>query len=119
MKTTMSILLSSSLYLALYFALAALNPASAEVNVKQAEALMKANKCSSCHNPTKTKSGPSLVAMAEKHQGEADAVEKLISAMTTGPMIKTDDGEEEHKIIKTKNQAELTNLAEWILSHAN
>jgi len=38
--------------------------------------------------------------------------------MTTGPKVKLDDGtEEEHKIIDTKDPKELSNLAQWILSH--
>jgi cytochrome c len=114
MKATSLLALPASLLLAL----AAASPVHAEIDAKQAEALMKANKCGSCHHPTRSKSGPSLAKIGEKYAGKADGVEKVIEAMTTGPMIENEDGEEEeHKIIKTKNQAELDNLARWILSH--
>ena len=37
--------------------------------------------------------------------------------MTTGPKVKLEDGsEEDHKIIDTKDQAEIKNLVYWILS---
>jgi cytochrome c len=103
---------------AVFLALAALNPAHADVDAKQAAALMKSNKCVSCHHESRTKSGPSLQAMAEKHAEHADAVDQLITFMTSGPMVENEEGEEEeHKIIKTKDQAQLQNLAKWILSH--
>jgi cytochrome c len=112
MKIATPLVLTASLLLAL----AAFAPANAEVNAKQAEALMKSNKCSSCHHDTKSKSGPSLAKMAEKYKGDADAEATLITQMTTGPMVKNEDGEEEeHKIIKVKDQAQLKNLAQWIL----
>ena len=114
MKTATPLLLSG----ALFMAFAAWAPDAAAVDAKQAEALMKSHKCGSCHHPTRTKTGPSLGKIAEKYRGEADGEEKIITMMTTGPMVENEDGEEEeHKIIKTKSEAELKNLAQWILSH--
>ena len=113
MKNPISLLLAGSMF----FALATLNLAHAEIDVKQAEGLMKANKCSSCHHATKTKSGPSLKAMAEEYRGKADAEEHIITQITTGPEVEIDGEKEEHKIIKTKDPAQLKNLAQWILSH--
>jgi cytochrome c len=102
----------------LAFASTAMNPAHAAVNDAQAEQLIKDNKCSKCHSPTKSKSGPSWAKIATKYKGKADGEQKIITNITTGPMVKFDDGtEEEHKIIKTKDQAELKNLAQWILAH--
>jgi cytochrome c len=41
----------------------------------------------------------------------------VIKAFTTGPTVKLEDGsEEEHRIIKTKDAAQIKNLAQWILS---
>ena len=41
----------------------------------------------------------------------------MIKHMTTAPKVKLEDGtEEEHKIIDTKDQAELKNIVQWILS---
>ena len=102
----------------LFIAMAGIQPAHAAVNAAEAKALMSSNKCFRCHAPDKAKTGPSLKKIAEKHRGAADAEEKLIQQMTTGPMVKLDDGsEEEHKIIKTKDPEKLKNLAQWILSH--
>jgi cytochrome c len=102
----------------LAFASAAMSPAQAAVNDAQAEQLLKDNKCGKCHAATKSKSGPSWAKIAGKYKGKADGEQKIIKNITTGPMVKFDDGsEEEHKIIKTKDQAELKNLAQWILAH--
>lgn len=102
----------------LAFASAAINPAHAAVNDAQAEQLIKDNKCGKCHSATKNKTGPSWTKIATELKGKADAEKKIITNITTGPMVKFDDGtEEEHKIIKTKDQAELKNLAQWILAH--
>lgn len=113
MKTAASFVLTSSLILAL----AALNPAHAAVDAAAAQALMKANKCSSCHAPDKTKSGPSLKKIAAKYKDKADAEQTIITQITTGPTVKIDGEEETHKVIKTKDPAALSNLAQWILSH--
>jgi cytochrome c len=88
------------------------------VDVDAAKALHKKNDCGKCHAADKEKKGPSLKKIADKYRGKADGEEKAIKNMTTGAKVKLDDGtEEEHKIIKTTDQAELKNLAQWILSH--
>ena len=49
------------------------------------------------------------------HDPVAEA--KLLHHLTSGEMVKFEDGkEEEHKIIKTKDKAEIKNLTDWILS---
>jgi len=102
----------------LAFASAAMNPVQAAVNAEQAEQLLKDNKCGKCHSATKAKTGPSWTKIAGKYKGKADGEQKIIKNITTGPMVKFDDGtEEEHKIIKTKDMAQLKNLAQWILAH--
>ena len=40
----------------------------------------------------------------------------IVKHLTTGPKVKIDGKEEEHKIIKAKDDAEIRNLARWILS---
>lgn len=100
------------------FASTAINPAHAAVNDAQAEQLIKENKCSKCHSATKNKSGPSWTKVATKYKGKADGEQKIITNITTGPEVKLDDGtKEDHKIIKTKDQVQLKNLAQWILAH--
>ncbi|TRZ91228.1 MAG: cytochrome C [Rhodocyclaceae bacterium] len=113
MKTSTSILLAGSMFLAL----AGLAPVQAAVDETAAQALAKKNDCFKCHAVDKTKKGPSLKKIAEKYKGKADGEEKAIKNITTGPKVKLDDGtEEEHKIIDTKDPKELKNLVQWILS---
>lgn len=101
----------------LLFALAGMSPAHAAVDAAQAQALMKSNKCEKCHAVDKSKTGPSLQKISAKYKGKAEGEAAIIKNITTGPKIKNDDGtEEEHKIIKSKDEAELKNLAQWILS---
>lgn len=82
-----------------------------------AKALAKKNDCTKCHAVDKTKKGPAFKKVAEKYRGRADAEEKILLNITTGPKVKLEDGSEEnHKIIDTKDPAEIKNLIEWILS---
>jgi cytochrome c len=60
---------------------------------------------------------PALKKIAEKYKGKADGQAKLMTNFTTGPMVKLADGtEEKHKVIDSKDQKELKNLADWILA---
>ena len=87
------------------------------VDAAAAQALAKENECFKCHTIDKTKKGPSYRKIAEKNRGKADAEAKLIKHITTGPRVKLEDGtEEDHKIIETKDDAEIKNLVHWILS---
>ncbi|KYC29031.1 Cytochrome c, class I [Sterolibacterium denitrificans] len=82
-----------------------------------ARALAKKNDCFKCHAVDKTKKGPSYKKIAAKYKGRADAEEKIVLNITTGPKVKLEDGsEEDHKIIETKDKAEMKNLIDWILS---
>jgi len=83
-----------------------------------AKALAKRNDCFKCHAVDKTKKGPAYKKVAAKYKGkEAEGEAKIIKNITTGPRVKLEDGsEEDHKIIDTKDPAELKNLAQWILS---
>jgi cytochrome c len=113
MKNRSSLLLAVPLFVALF----GLTPVHAAVDADDAQAQMKSNKCTKCHSVDKDKTGPSLKKIAAKYKGKAGAEEELIKAMTTGPKVKLDDGsEEEHKVIKTKDAAQLKNLAQWILA---
>lgn len=110
--SSMSTLLGSAM-----LSLMALAPAYAAVDADAAQALAKKNDCFKCHAVDKTKKGPSLKKIAAKYKGKPDGQEKAIKNMTTGPKVKLEDGtEEEHKVIDTKDAAQLKNLADWILS---
>ena len=79
------------------------------------EPYLKKQGCLRCHATDKTKKGPSWKKVSQDKKGKSD---EIIKHMTTGPKVKMDDGtEEDHKIIETKDPAELKTIADWILSH--
>jgi len=105
-------LISASIMLAF----ASMAPAHAAVDAAAAQALFKKNGCTACHSPDKAKKGPSLKKIATDNKGKADAQDKVVKTISTGPKIKIDGAEEAHKIIDTKDPKELKNLADWILA---
>ena len=115
MKTESVVVFAGSLLLVI----AGMSMVHAAADAGKAEAQLEENKCTKCHAPAKTKSGPSWKKIAAEYKDDpAKGEESIIKNITTGPMVKLDDGtEEEHKIIKTKDPAELKNLAQWILAH--
>jgi len=113
MKTTTSILLAGSLFLAL----GSLAPVQAAVDEAAAQSLAKKNDCFKCHAIDKTKKGPSYKSISAKYKEKKLDEKEAIKQMTTGPKVKLEDGtEEDHKIIETKDPKALSNLAQWILS---
>jgi cytochrome c len=109
-RKLMIALAASSLGLAL--------PAAAQVDEEAAQLLFKQNECGKCHNPTQNKKGPSLKKTAKKYKGDANAEKEVIKHLTTPKKVKLDDGtEEDHKVIQSKDQKVLSNMAQWILSH--
>ena len=92
-------------------------PASAAADANAAQALAKKEGCLKCHAIDKKKEGTALKEISAKYKGKADAQEKILHQMTAGEKVKFADGtEEEHKVVKTKDKAELANLIAWILS---
>ena len=90
---------------------------AAGVDADAAKKLAKSNDCLTCHAIDKTKMGPSYKKIAAKYKGKADAESAVIKQITTAPKIKLEDGTElTHKVIDTKDQGALKNLAGWILS---
>lgn len=79
-------------------------------------ALAKKSDCLKCHSVDKKKDGPSYKEVAAKYKGKADAEAKLYTHLTTSPKVKIDGVEEEHTSLKTKNEAEVRNVVQWILS---
>jgi cytochrome c len=86
------------------------------VDADSAQALLKKNDCGKCHAVDKKKDGPSFKETATKLKGKAGAEDELYKHLTTAPKVKIDGKEEEHKTIKAKDEAEIRNLARWILS---
>jgi cytochrome c len=104
--------------LVLLLALGFACPASAAaVNAAAAEALMVDSGCNKCHKIDKKKEGPAYRDVAAKFKGAPDAEAKVTHHVTSGEMVKFDDGhEEEHKKVKAKNPDDIKNLVNWILS---
>ena len=102
----------------LLFAAIGSGPAQAQqVDVEAAQALAKRNDCFKCHAIDKSKKGPAYSRIAARLKTKPDGVETIAEHITSGHMVQLADGsDEEHKIIDTKDPAELRNLALWILS---
>ena len=101
----------------LLLALVAAGPAQAEVDAEAAQALAKKNDCFKCHAIDKTKKAPAYRRVAARLKTKPDAVEVIVEHITSGHLVKLEDGtEENHRIIDTKDPDELRNLALWILS---
>lgn len=81
-----------------------------------AEALAKKSGCLKCHSVDKKKDAPSFKETAAKYKGKPDAEAKLFTHLTTNPKVKVDGKEETHDNLKTKNDAEVKNVVQWILS---
>ena len=89
---------------------------NAAVDAEAAEDLARKSKCFKCHAVDKKKDGPSYQKIAAKYKGKADAEQKLYKHMTTNPKVEVDGKKEEHKSLKSKNDAEIRNVVQWILS---
>ena len=91
-------------------------PASA-FDADAAVALTKKSGCMKCHSITAKKEGPAFAKTAAKLKGKADAEKELFTHLTTKPKVKLEDGtEEEHSTLKTKDEAEIKNVVQWILA---
>lgn len=105
------------MFLALAFA--AVSTPGIGADEAAAKALFKRNDCNKCHATDRDKKGPSLKKLAKELKKKGDAEKKVITNLTTTPMVKLLDSgkEEEHKAVDTKDMNEIKNLAAWILSH--
>jgi len=83
---------------------------------QDAEALIKKNGCLKCHSVSAEKDGPSYKSVAAKYKGKADAEQKLVTHLTTSPKVKIDGKEQTHPTLKTTNEADVKNVAQWVLS---
>ena len=93
------------------------SPIASAVDADAAQALAKKEGCMKCHAIDKKKEAKSFTEISKKFAGKADAEEKILHHLTSGEKVKMEDGtEEDHKIIKTKDEGERKNLIAWILS---
>src|SRR5574343_1702070 len=86
-------------------------PAHAE-DEYAARMLAKQNNCFRCHAIDREKNAPAWSAIAVKYRSKPDAEERLLKHLTSAPKVKLlEDGiEEEHKIAKYSDRAELVNM---------
>ena len=90
---------------------------AAGLDVGAAESLARHSGCNKCHAVEKKKDGPALRDVAAKYRDDEHAEDKLIKHVTSGEMVKFDDGhKEEHKKVKTQDLEQTKNLINWILS---
>ena len=89
---------------------------AAAVDDDAAKALMKKSNCFKCHAIDKKKDGPSYQETAKKMKGKPDAEQKLYTHLTTNPKVKVEGKEEEHTMLKTKDDAAVRNVVQYILA---
>lgn len=86
------------------------------VDLGAAEALTKKSGCMKCHAVSAKKDGPSFKETAAKYRGKPDGEQKLLTHLTTNPKVKVDGKEEMHDSLKTKNEAEIKNVIQYVLT---
>ncbi len=91
--------------------------AQAEVDPEAAEKLLRRNDCFKCHAIDQDKRAPAYKKVAARLRARSYGVDYVIKHVTTGPTVRLEDGtEEQHKVIETRDRAELENLALWLLA---
>lgn len=85
-------------------------------DAKAAEALARKSGCFKCHAVDKKKDGPSYQEIATKFKSKPDASAKLYTHLTTQTKIKIDGKEDDHISLKTKDDGEIRNVIQWVLS---
>lgn len=106
-----------SLVGAIFTTAVSMSAANAAADADAAQAYLKKEKCTKCHSADKAKSGPSYKSIAAKFKGQADAESKLVTHITTGPMVEMDGAKEAHPKPKNTGAADVKNVAQYILSH--
>lgn len=104
-------------YLCIALGLCAIQGASAADDMA-ARKLAKENNCFRCHAVDREKDGPAWSSIGAKYRQKPNGEAKLMHHLTSAPKIKLlEQGtEEEHKIAKFRDEAQLKNLVQWILS---
>lgn len=96
---------------------AAAEEAPPPVDPDAAQELARREDCLKCHGVEKPKEGPSFKKVASKFKSKPDAYERVLKHIKSGDIVKMDNGdEEEHKILKSEDAKEVSNLIRWILS---
>ena len=81
------------------------------VDAQAAQTLARQSNCFKCHAIDKNKEATSWHELAARLKSDKNAQATLMKHLTTGPKVKFLDGlEEEHPIIKTKDQLSLIHI---------
>ena len=86
------------------------------VDEDAAEKLMKKSGCNKCHSVSAKKEGPPYKETAAKYKGKPDAEQKLFTHLTTNPTVEVDGKKERHDSPKSKDEAQIRNIARYILT---
>ena len=98
-------------------AMLAMSTAQAAPDADAAQKLAKDSGCMKCHAVDKSKKGPSFQKTAAKYKGKADGEAKIHDLITKTTKVKFEDGsEDDHGAVKSKDEAQIKNLTQWILS---
>lgn len=89
---------------------------AAGADADAAQALMKKSGCFKCHSLTREKDAPSYKDIAKKLKGKPNAEQELYTHLTTNPKVKVEGKEETHDSLKTKDEAAIRNVVQFILS---
>lgn len=93
------------------------SPAWAEMDADAAQLLARKNDCFKCHAIDKDKRAPAYKKIASRLKAKPDAVDQIVEHITSGRQVQLSDGtDQKHRIIDTRDPAELRNFALWILS---
>lgn len=82
----------------------------------EVKSLMKKNNCFKCHAENKAKDGPSYKEVAEKNRGKPDIEAKFYKRVTSYEKVEIKGKQEDHEPLKTKDDAEIKAVVQWILS---
>lgn len=110
MNKLATLLIAGSLLIALN------GTATAAVDEADAEKLLKASKCSRCHDVVKTKKGKPYAKIAAEFKDKPDAIAEVTKHITKRSKVEVDGEKEDHGTVKTRDETRIRNLAEWILS---
>lgn len=89
---------------------------ASEVDEADAQALLKASKCLTCHSIDKKKDGPAYKEVAAEYRDDPEAQQKIIDWLSSEQDIEIDGEADTHPAAKTKDAARIGNLAAWVLS---
>jgi cytochrome c len=80
--------------------------------------IMKQSNCFKCHaeKEGKAKDGPSYQKIAEKNKAKPDIEAKFYKRITSLEKVEIKGKKEDHEPLKTKDDAEVKAIVQWILS---